>query len=378
MFALISAAALTLTPIACLVPPAEIETWDVTSGRTDADEYGYAVCATADGGCVVAGEVYGDIDDRSGIYLARFDAKGTELWTQEYDGEWEQVAQSVAQTANGGFVVAGCSSGYMYLLKTDGAGTSEWSRTYGGPEENWGYSVRQTVGGGYVIAGASYWDPMWGKDAYLVRTDASGKRLWQRVYGGRGDDEARGVVQTDDGGFALLGTTWEPDQAEGDFLLVRTDASGDTLWTRTYGDADYEIGTGIIETRDHGFALCGLTCSFGAGRWDGWLVRTDSLGDTLWTQTFGGRGDDGVTSVCEAPDRGLVVCGYYEDEVDYVMLAKTDERGDTLWSRIVSLGEGVGYSVALARDGGFIAAGYVETDTGLDVLVLKRDADGRR
>lgn len=110
---------------------------------------------------------------------------------------------------------------------------------------------------------------------------AEGDFLWDHTYGGSDWDEARSVVQTPDGGYALAGMTQSYGAGLQDFWLVKTDAAGDTLWTRTYGGPSYDNANSLIVTEDGGLLLVGSTMSFGAGGYDFWAVKTDENGDTL-------------------------------------------------------------------------------------------------
>ncbi len=108
----------------------------------------------------------------------------------------------------------------------------------------------------------------------------------------------------------MAGATFSYGAVQGDFYLIRTDACGDTLWTRRYGTAAADLGHAVDLASDGGFAVAGVTKSFGAGGYDAWLVRTDSLGDTLWTRTFGGDGEERAFSVMATGDGGFALGGW--------------------------------------------------------------------
>jgi hypothetical protein len=132
--------------------------------------------------------------------------------------------------------------------------------------------------------------------------------LWSRTYGGDHHDGCNSLVQTANGGFALAGST-SSFGTGGDFWLVRTDANGDSLWSRTYGGQDYDYCNSLLQTADGGFALAGVTESFGAGDHDFWMVRTDENGDSLWSRTYEGQDWDECQSLIQTADGGFALAG---------------------------------------------------------------------
>lgn len=206
----------------------------------------------------------------------------------------------------------------------------EWSRTYGGPGNDLGYSVQITGDGGYVLVGkTSSFAPDSG--AYLIRTDSTGNLLWSRTYGGSG----LSVQITEDGGYIIAGAIAKPD-ASADVYLIRADSEGNHLWNRTYGGPDADVGHSVRVAGDGGFVVAGITKSFGSGGWDVYLLRTDSEGRLLWNRTYGGPDDDMGRSVQVTSDGGCIVAGStksYGSGKSDVYLVKTDSEGDMLWSK---------------------------------------------
>jgi len=196
--------------------------------------------------------------------------------------------------------------------------------------------VQQTSDGGYIVAG---WTGLT-HDVYLVKTNASGDTLWTKRYGGGYGDEAHSVQLCSDGGYIVAGYTSLASDSyydqKRDVYLLKTKSSGDTLWTRTYGGPGDDIGCSVQQTSDGGYIIAGSTSSFGDGSGDVYLVKTNSSGDTLWTRTFGGKYVDKACSVQQTSDGGYVVAGttssFSADSSSRVYLIKTGPDGRVVTS----------------------------------------------
>jgi hypothetical protein len=207
--------------------------------------------------------------------------------------------------------------------------------------------------------------------------------LWTKTYGGEEADIGASVQHTVEGGYIICGYTESFGSGEGDVYLIKTDSVGDTVWTKTYGGRKADLGWWIEETADSGYIVAGDTKSFGAGSSDVWLIRTDVNGDTLWTKTYGGVNSDNARSVRITLDGGYIVCGasssFHPSSDNDVYLIKTDSHGDTLWTRTYGdFGEDAGLEVQQTRDHGYIIVGETENVVfgDIDVYVLKTDSLG--
>ena len=293
----------------CTYVFAHSDTWTRTYGGIGFD-FGREVQETEDGGFIIVGWTNsfgaGDYD----VYLIRTDANGDTLWTKTYGGTDYDWGYSIQQMEDGGFIIVGGTNSFgagdydVYLIRTDANGDTLWTKTYGGADREWGYSIQQTEDGGFIVAGFTRSFGAGGSDVYLIRTDANGDALWIKTYGGVNSDWGNSIQQTKDGGFIIVGGTNSFGAGDYDVYLIRTDANGDTLWTRTYGSADYDdCGASVQQTKDGGFIIVGGTRSFGAGDYDVYLIRTDANGDTLWTRTYGSADyDDYGASVQQTED----------------------------------------------------------------------------
>jgi hypothetical protein len=339
--------------------------WTRTYGGASLD-WGRCVSLTSDGGYIIAGMTWSFGAGREDVYLVKTDSDGDTLWTRTYGGSDHDGGYSVQQTSDGGYIIAGYTESFgagetdAWLLKTDSSGDTLWTRTYWGWRSEAGNSVQQTSDGGYIIAG--YAERLGvGADVGLLKADSSGNTLWTRTYGGSSDDKGYSAQLTSDGGYIIAGDTWSFGAGRSDVYLLKTDSSGDTLWTRTYGGTGSDRGYSVQQTSDGGYIIAGETESFGAGDDDVYLVKSDSKGNTLWTCTYGGRGYDRGRSVQQTSDGGYIIAGYTNSfgagNTDFWLL-KTDSSGDTLWTR--TYGEmpyDYGRSVEQTSDGGYIIAG---------------------
>jgi hypothetical protein len=355
---------------------------------------GNSVQQTTDGGYIIAGDIGDFAGGLFSVYLIRTDSLGDTLWTKTYGGFGDDEGNSIQQTSDGGFIIAGRTRSFgsglydVYLIRTDSSGDAIWARTYGGNNVDEGFSVQETMDGGFIVAGGTWSFGAGEGDVYLIRTDPNGDTLWTRTYGGSLWDYGYSVQETQDSGYVVTGITASFGGGWYDVYLIRTDTNGDTLWTRAYGGTEWDYGYSVQVTHDNGFVIGGRTTSFGAGNNDVYLVKTDSTGDTLWTKTFGGTDFDIGKSVRVTQDSGYVITGitssfgpgFYD-----VYLVRTDASGNAIWTRTFGGGsDDGGESIQETQDGGFIIAGFTASfRKGLlvhqwgDVYLIKTDSNGQ-
>ncbi|MDD5530740.1 MAG: T9SS type A sorting domain-containing protein [bacterium] len=339
------------------------------------DDRGQSVQQTEDGGFIIAGETCSFGAGGFDIYLIKTNSYGDTLWTRTFGGTEEDFGYSAQQTNDGGYIITGYTGSYgagsydLWLIKTDSSGNKTWDKTFGGTASDVGNSIQQTNDGGYIITGLHNGYYFW-----LVKTDVNGDSLWTTVFfGGMYDSEGNSVQQTTDSGYIITGYSWPydtvgPGPRFNDVWLIKTDAKGDTLWTKTYdGINSYnDYGYSVQQTKDGGYIIVGGTgISFG-GNDNMWLIKTDANGDTLWTRTYGGNYDDVGFSVQQTRDGGYIITGYYYNIDLYAWLVRTDNNGDTLWTKTVY--EAQGNSVRQTKDGGYIITG---TTSFCDAILIK-------
>lgn len=254
----------------------------------NAPENGYCARQTYDNGYIAVGTTSSITNGNTDIYVVRTDSNGIVFWTKNYGSANIEVGRYVEQTKDSSLIIVGYTNntngkGYdIYLLRLDRWGNKLWEKTYGGSDWEFAYSVHETSDGGFIIAGGTYSYGAGNEDAYLIKTDMNGHTLWTKTYGGVEDDEARSVRETMDGGFVFSGITKSFNDSNGDAYIVKTNSIGDTLWTKYFGGAKEDQANDIIECKNGDFAFCGLTYSYSTAESDQFVTRISSNGILIW------------------------------------------------------------------------------------------------
>jgi hypothetical protein len=309
--------------------------WRTYGGRND--DWNCSVVSTSDGGYGLAGTTSsfgtGGIDFR----LLKTDAEGNERWSQTYGGPASDYACSLIATSDGGYAIVGytwsfgAGSSDYWLVKIDSNGVQQWAKTYGGSEVDTGESVIATPDGGYALIGRTY---SFGDGIpWLVKTDASGNMQWNKTFEGMaGDDRARSVIATLDGGYALTGGSW----------FIKTDGSGNILWNRTFYNKetsvnqtftiDYYATYSIVATTDGGYALAGYRVNI-TGEIIDLSLGSFSEGGTLEKRIFKEADFEQTHSLVEAPDEVHPAANETIPPVEEFLLIKTDAFGNMVWNK---------------------------------------------
>ncbi len=344
-------------------------------------EVGISVQEASDGGYIVSGwtDSFGNSYQ---VYLVKTDAQGNKIWEKALGGDGSENGLSVQETSDGGYIVAGYTTSFgnaeqVYLVKTGAQDNKIWEKAYGGEDDEDGYSVQRTSDGGYVVAGhtTSFGN---GDQAYLLKTDANGDKTWERNFGGVGSDDCRSIQQTSEGGYILAGTT-ESLGSSSQIYLIKTRDNGSEIWEKAYGGEGDEDGSSVQQTSDGGYIAAGTTTSFGNGS-QVYLVKIDFEGNKTWEKDFGGPEDEGGYSVQQVSD-GYVVAGYATSfgKRYQVYLLKTDTSGNKIWEKdFGGQGDEWGYSVQQVSDG-YVVAGYTtSSDKHYQAYLLKTDINGNK
>ena len=252
---------------------------------------------TSDGGSIIVGS-------SGGVYLLKLDAAGNAQW-EKFMSFWDTMITYCLfgrQTADGGYIVTAerstASTCVVSLLKMDSVGNVQWERAFSNGIFPHGRSVVQTTDGGYLVVGETAPPPL-APPAFLIKTDASGDLTWRKSYGtSYGADYAYCVQLTPDGGYVIAG------QKDNNAWLFKVNSSGDMLWERTYGTGRIYS---VRQTTDGGFILGGFSY-FAPYRVR--LIKTDANGNRDWEKTFAGMGEAGAKSVLATADGSYVVLGW--------------------------------------------------------------------
>ena len=334
------------------------------------DDAAYSILNSSDGGYVLAG--YTKSFGVGGMDVWLVNSSGQMIWNKTYGGTGDDVAYSLIQAGNGEFVFAGYSASFgmggsdVWLVKTDSAGNVEWNQTYGGEGQDESFSVVQANDGGYLVAGSTNSSGAGQNDFWLVKTEVNGKISWNQTYGGVGEEVARSVVQASDGGYTVTGYRRSLNASAYDIWVVKTDSAGVMLWNKTFGGAGHDGAFSILQTSDGGYALAGGTVSSSANRSDVWLVKIDSFGSMQWNRTFVGNSPEAATSLIQTSDGGYAIAAITESYgagSQDGWLIKTDAVGGMTWNQTYGkAGSDAANAVVQTSDGGYALAGFMQSD----------------
>ena len=282
-------------------------------------------------------------------------------------GTKDDFGSFALQTIDGGFIVAGSTESFgegvldIHINKTDAQGNLLWTKTYGGKGVDYCSAIQETKDGGFILVGTSDISSPSNSDVYLIRTDANGTILWSKTIGGNGNDIAYSILQTSDGGFLFAGSTESFSLGSRDIYLIKTDSIGNVLWSKSTGGIGNEVAFTIRQTNDGGYILIGDTYSFGVGGVDILLLKIDSNGSILWSKTYGGLGDDFGRDVLQSADGGYMIAGFGDSfalgKSDFYLI-KVDFQGNVIWSKSYGdAGDEVSSSVQQTLDGNIVIFG---------------------
>ncbi len=363
------------------------------------------------------------------VFLVIFNSTFSQGWERTYGGPGDEAGNSVQQTTDGGYIIAGYTTSYgaggvdVYIVKTDSFGDTLWTKTYGGTGDDEAFAVKQTYEGGYIISG---YTKSYGNDkVYVIKTDNNGNSEWIKTYPG---DAGNDIVQDFDSNYVIVGYKGKLFGGGADILLIKTNINGDTIWTKTYGDTCTESVNQIKICSDSSYILLGWkNYDYSMSKTHVYLLKVNCQGDTLWTRIYHnlyaweGRSlqqtiDSGYILLCHQVSGyvGLINtdkvgnfsafnsylipgCAYSIDKTadsnyiftgaigvyilmeEEVYLTKVRENGDTIWTRTFG-GPGYegGYSVQLTADNGFIVAGFTESfgSGGRDIYLINVNENG--
>jgi hypothetical protein len=334
---------------------------------------GISLASLPDGFCLAGAKQ--DAGFKNDLWLARTDGAGNVEWENTLGGPGYDGAHAIVKVADGlavaGYTTSnGSGNSDAWLIKVDESGNKLWDKTFGGKDTDMANAV-VAVSDGFVLAGSTASKGAGGHDFWLVRTDALGQLIWENTYGGPSYDDAYALVALPDG-FAIAGGTQSKGSAE-DFWLVRTDMSGKAIWDMAYGGNLKDEARAIAALPD-GFVLAGVTYSQGDGG-SMWLVRVDATGKQLWEKTYGTVGyNNGGASAVAAFSGGLAIVGHKDSQI---RLVQVDLSGNMLWDKSFGAALGSNNGTALAVfSNGFAIAGTTGAFSETKARLIRTDAFG--
>ncbi|HTB32569.1 MAG TPA: T9SS type A sorting domain-containing protein [Bacteroidia bacterium] len=253
----------------------------------------------------------------------------------------------------------------------------------GGTGENGGNALVRCHDGGYAVTGFTTAYGSGGADVYVLKLDSMFHLLWTKTIGGIGDEAGFSMVQTKDHGFAITGVSYSfGDIVNGDVYVIKLDSNGVIQWTKTVGGAYEDVGNCIIQSKDGGYAIAGYTASYGSGNYNMYVIKLDSAGNLKWTKVIGGILSEKGYSIIQSREGDYVITGnsesYGAGSVN-IYLVKLDSAGTLKWTKTIGgTNSDAAYSIIQTHEGGYAITGYTESyGIGIqDVYVLKVDTGG--
>jgi hypothetical protein len=392
-----------------------------TIGGSNYDEL-HSSCVTKDGGLIIAGISYSNKSGEktqntrggSDYWIVKMNRAGKIEWDKTIGGNGDDYCKDVIQTSDGGYAVVGESLsnisveksedsrgfGDYWLVKLDSAGNIQWDKTIGGNNTELIDNLVQTDDGGYILAGSSNSDISGEKtdycrgnlDIWVVKLDKRGNKVWDKTIGGDNYDLASGVLITNDGGLAIAGFSGSGKSGEkseenrgvqSDYWIIKLDKKGNIQWDKTIGGAVDDYARGIQQTEDGGYMIAGASNSYLSGEktdnsrggYDYWVVKLDSKGQVIWDKTIGGNADDSeVWCLEKTSDGGFIFGGKSSSDIsgektessrggfDY-WVVKLDESGQVQWDKTLGgFGEDNMLSINEARPNYYVVGGFSWSD----------------
>jgi len=260
-----------------------------------------------------------------------------------------------------------------------------FARTYGGFASDGGHALLETSDGGFLITGYTYSAGTGDADVLVIKTDQNGETEWVQTYGSTGTEYGYGCSETGDS-YLITGYTTSHDSRSKDIYLLNIDKQGGLVWENQFGGTSWDVGTSVCVTPDNNYLVCGFTHSYGAGEEDIYLLKIDSEGNEIWSQTYGGKRAEMGNTILPASDGGYVIgasTGTYGGINSDMYIIKIDADGTQIWDQSIDGGKQTGYgfdwcrSLSLTSSGGYILTGYSDCNWLMDTFIQTLDSLGQ-
>ncbi len=313
------------------------------------------------------------------------------------------AASTIVKSKTGSYILIGRSDSYgsgdmnLNAVMVSENGDVIWNKNYGADESEEGFCGLETSNGDFLFAGYSdsYGAGPDMKEMYIVYTDKSGSKVWEKTFGSKETiAEAASVVEAPDGGFIVVGTSSPISGAKSDIMVVKVDAKGNKVWDKKIGNATAEQAHQVIALKDGGFAIIGsieVISSGDKGKWDMFLVKIDKDGNKTFEKNFGGGDNEMGNSVCETPEGDFILGGYtytYAEGSHDAWIMKIDKNGGKKWDKVIGgLSTDEIFDLKMTPNGDVVAAGYTDiyeadeygenkSPLGQNILIVKISSKG--
>jgi len=274
------------------------------------------------------------------VGISTIQAQAPEIqWQKSIGGTGTDIAYSIIQTSDNGFIVAGNSSsnngdvsgnhglGDYLVVKLSVTGNIEWQKSLGGTNEDDARSIQQTLDGGYIVVGSSNSNNgdvsgnHGGADYWIVKLNSIGDIQWQKSLGGLSNEGANSIKETEDGGYIIAGTSASTNSDVSgnhgsiDYWIVKINIEGNIEWQKSLGGSNQDNLCSITQSFDGGYVIVGYSVSNDGdvsgnhGGVDYWIVKINSIGTIEWQKSLGGSNDDIPFSITQTIDGGYIIAG---------------------------------------------------------------------
>jgi len=392
-----------------------------------------SVTATTDGGYIILGYTQSndnDITDKQDesfdYWVLKFDATDQLQWQKTYGGSLDDRGSDIIQTSDGGYAILGYSfsndgdanenAGLQdyWLVKLDANGNISWEKSFGYQGADSGITMTETNDQGFLVTGILDVTASGGEgnssrnanrhaggDYWALKLDISGNLEWSHYFGGNFTDTPYGVVQTDDNGYIVVGSSDSEDTdissniGTYDFWVIKISESGDLVWEKSFGGSQIDEARAIVKTNDGNYIIAGDTrsgdndVSQNKGAADLWLIKISPTGNLIWEKNIGGSSFDVARAVKKSQSSGFLLSGSSRSsDMDVsenkgqndAWVLKTDNNGNLLWETTVG-GSNIDFSYDVAEliNGSVIAIGDTASNDGdiienkgfTDLLIIK-------
>lgn len=357
--------------------------WEIYFGG-NFEDWGNSIIQTKNQDYIIAGFTEGFGVNNTAVYAVRTDVDGRKIWERTFDEGHISRGYSILETDDEAFLIVGEIINVpqdfqknVYLLKIDNRGELLWSNQYGGADNDIGWRViPSATDNGYLIVGSTRSSGNGGNDIFVVKVDENGTEQWSHTYGTVGDDQGKGIVATNDG-YLITGSAFNPASTFADIYLLKIDFNGNVVWAdKFFGSPAFDEGQNIIATADGNFAIIATSDS------RAFLLKVDPAGNKIWSKTFNTTLGAEAYDLIETPNGDLIFTGFVEIDATNAdaFLARFDTNGNELWRNIIGRGSHFdsGQSLIQTADKGFAVTGYNSLFGVLfnDVTFIKTDQNG--